>query len=308
MAFTLLLAVVALTSSTPLCAALEGDVNDTANATASPQKADAVEAAATSGADEGNVSGIEPIRLLADKISQMPWVGSGFVAHEWVYSKATELIRGGAAPTTANLVRAVQEPAPVEMEEQQHLSPTAAMTHWAVKTIVIALFGIFCYSQKKITGVKKDPIVTMDEGHFGCLSNAQVCCCALCCPALRWADTITMSGVAGDLDFGTLSTFWVLFAAYSVMSLLDGLFFLGCTAVLLTYYRQKLRAELTMEHCTCPIMCCDFLYALCCTCCLISQEARAVNEMVLVGRLVVVETHLAPVVGAPVYGAAPPPV
>lgn len=178
----------------------------------------------------------------------------------------------------------------MELDSRTDQGPAVLLMDWSIETLIALIFGVFFYKQKHLTGFKEDadPRETFRTGHFTCCEDSTTCVVALCCPGLRWADTVNMSGIAKGTVFLTLSTFWSLFLFFSTAALADAFGGL-CLAVLLTYYRQKLRQLLDFPHGSFASLVTDFLFALFCPCCLIAQEARVVNEMALVGHIVVVE-------------------
>jgi len=134
---------------------------------------------------------------------------------------------------------------------------------------------------------------TLDTGHFDCFSDTDTCLNASFCCGLRWADSQKALGVTGcgmDLKAGP-QAFWVYFCFFMVSALLNvvihgTLFFGFSTTVLLVWGRQQIRERFQMQYCTCWTVCIDCLYACWCPCCLIAQEARAVNAAYSTGLLI----------------------
>lgn len=112
------------------------------------------------------------------------------------------------------------------------------------------------------------------HGLFSCHEDPEVTLCACCCPAIRWA--LTLSYVPGLLSF------WVAFFIYVCVELLGGLTAgtIGwvCLALLCTAYRQELRQKFNMEQQGGMTYITDAMTYLCCTCCAIAQEARHVED------------------------------
>lgn len=118
-------------------------------------------------------------------------------------------------------------------------------------------------------------------GLCSCTSNPSVCCMTLCCPVIRWADTMEMSG---------LMVFW---AAVTVCALLLSMSYatFGLTYLLFvlmaTHGRQQLRELFGLSGRSaqgCMYDC--FLYSCCCYCA-IWQEAQQLEEAYAVGHPVV---------------------
>jgi len=118
------------------------------------------------------------------------------------------------------------------------------------------------------------------HGLFACHEDTEVTICALCCPGIRWA--MTLSYVPGMLSF------WVAFFIYICVELLGGLTAgtIGwvCLALLCTAYRQELRQKFNMEQQGGMTYITDAMTYLCCTCCAIAQEARHVEDALKSGH------------------------
>lgn len=118
--------------------------------------------------------------------------------------------------------------------------------------------------------------------------DLQLCGMACCCPAIRWADTMSSPKVAfpeqeewGIYKEHTGLSFWKALTMIVVLAFL-GPWTLQLTTIILlgvlVYYRQKLRVIFnhspggrSYPH-DCLILCC-------CTCCTIVQEAREVEKV-----------------------------
>lgn len=92
----------------------------------------------------------------------------------------------------------------------------AALMTWCIWLTLTLLVYAVAYPHRgrpeQERAGSSDPQKVMSDGHFHCLLDYQVCIWACCCPSLRWADTVSLSGFA---------SFWVAFAAFSVLSLLN---------------------------------------------------------------------------------------
>jgi len=155
-----------------------------------------------------------------------------------------------------------------------------AIVIWAVGTMLAFVLASFCYLgrvPKYDEQSQANPEETFSSGHFGCLSDTHTCFMAFLCPAIRWADTVHMAGV---LSFWF--AFWILSVCYLpslAFLVLWGLFPL----VPIVIARQNLREKLGLPagNETWVTDCC---FACWCSCCLIAQEARVVNEAYAVGH------------------------
>lgn len=119
-----------------------------------------------------------------------------------------------------------------------------------------------------------DPAKTFRVNHFGCLKTPEICCCALVCPALRWAQTIDQAGL--KKMSGALSLFFLC-------GLLNSLVYTFCffgvfTCFLMLYFRQRIRVILGLPSWTLGTCCFDFFYVVFCCCCAIAQEARVIHQ------------------------------
>lgn len=112
---------------------------------------------------------------------------------------------------------------------------------------------------------------------WDCCGDPCMCCLAVCCPAVRWADTVRMSGLMG---FGCGVTCFVL-CQIAYNALLAPIGFIPL-ALVGTYYRQKLRKKFDMPHCTASTMSQDCLIYSFCSCLAINQEARTLEEAYVV--------------------------
>jgi len=155
-----------------------------------------------------------------------------------------------------------------------------AIMIWGVGTMVAFLMASFCFggvAPKFDEQSAADPEETFNSGHFSCLSDYRTCIMAFLCPAMRWADTVQMAGV---LSFWF--AFWILSACFLpsvAFFFIWGLFPL----VPLVMARQHLRDKLHLPSGN-ETWVSDCCFAFWCCCCLISQEARVVNEAYAVGH------------------------
>lgn len=149
------------------------------------------------------------------------------------------------------------------------------------------------------------------DGCGDCFEEPGICLWACCCPAIRWADTVDLSG---------LVRFWVALAVFLGLSVANA--FLGevllwaALAVVCAGFRQEMRRKFGMSQSGSTYVEDCLLYC-CCSCCAIAQEARHVEEACRVGHPVVVEAlgrrqaeaagRSSPIVLGPAGAAAPPP-
>lgn len=154
-----------------------------------------------------------------------------------------------------------------------------ALIIWFVGTMasfLVASFWCRGWVPKYDEASSLSPEGTFQNGHFACLSDMNTCIMAFFCPVVRWAETVHMAG---------LLTFWFAFWILAVCYLPVVFFgFMGLFLVVpLVHFRQRLRDKIGVPsgNETYVTDCC---FACWCSCCLIAQEARVVNEAYIVGH------------------------
>jgi len=186
----------------------------------------------------------------------------------------------GGSPEEVALI--AQAPAEDEPSTGQIFS---SLLLWCILSALVAYF----YSNRKekpgsVDSEKRNEGVEVFQewkyGLFSCLEDSEITLCSLCCPAIRWA--MTLSYVPGMLSF------WVAFFIYVCVELLGGLTAgtIGwiCLALLCTAYRQELRQKFNMEQQGGMTYVTDAMTYFCCTCCAIAQEARQVEDALRSGH------------------------
>lgn len=156
------------------------------------------------------------------------------------------------------------------------------LVFWAGMTMAAFIYASF-WHRGKIPRFDQnsslDPEATFNSSHFGCLSEPNSCLCAFVFPAVQWADTMHMAGI---LSFWL--AFWLM-AVCQLPALLFGAFGFVLVAPLV-FYRQRLREKLGVASGN-ETYVTDCFYATFCSCCLISQEARVINEAYVIGHSLV---------------------
>jgi len=161
-----------------------------------------------------------------------------------------------------------------------------------VWSCLLSLIAYFWHSSRVVKVFEEGKAYEQDsfngEFKFGlldCFSDLNMCCCGMCCPTIRWAETI--SYVPGLLSF------WMAFALFLGFQMLaevssyfsQGAGLVGLALILmLTFYRQQMRKKFQMPHGTCSTWTLDCLSYCCCACCTIIQEARHVEAAVQSGH------------------------
>lgn len=125
-------------------------------------------------------------------------------------------------------------------------------------------------------------------GLCSCFEEPRLLLFAICCPMVRWADTLDKGN-----DHGSLLPFWhaltpllILLFAYLFITLVIAWPFLGATAFFAivgieVFYRQRLRQRFGIAAFTPRILMIDIITWLFCPCCAIVQEAREVESACL---------------------------
>jgi len=109
-----------------------------------------------------------------------------------------------------------------------------------------------------------------------------LCVCACCCPAIRWAETVSF--VPDLLAFWPAFFFFMLLLALTRVDVWATGFVCACVlALMCTSYRQELRHRFGMQAGGVSYVT-DCLLYLFCMCCAIQQEARHVEEALKSGH------------------------
>lgn len=157
------------------------------------------------------------------------------------------------------------------------------LVSWIAFTTASLVYALCIYKRRKISNLDSpaEPEKVFTKDHFNCLADPRTCMNACICPWVRWADTISAAG---------LLKFWEAFWLFALFALLDYTFGIAI-ALLLLFWRQKLRVELDLEHSDCATCTCDFCFACWCPCCLIAQEARVLNDACRIGRSIAIQGY-----------------
>lgn len=188
-------------------------------------------------------------------------------------------VQGGSSEEVALIAQAPEEDQPSTGQV------FSSLLLWSCLSCLVAYF----YSNRKekpgsVDAEKQNEGVEVFQewkhGLFSCHEDTEITLCACCCPAIRWA--MTLSYVPGLLSF------WVAFFIYVCVEMLGGLTAgtIGwvCLALLCTAYRQELRQKFNMEQQGGMTYITDAMTYLCCTCCAIAQEARHVEDALKSGH------------------------
>lgn len=122
----------------------------------------------------------------------------------------------------------------------------------------------------------KAPHETFSFGLFDCWGDAFISGAACCCPAIRWADTMSY-------EKANLVPFYLGFSIFVLLGVVRWLGLYGvtlgtlATAIVGTIFRQRLRAHYGLAHGDLKTYLSDFFVWLCFPPCAIMQEARHVE-------------------------------
>eukprot|EP00933_Yihiella_yeosuensis_P045921 TRINITY_DN4134_c0_g1_i2.p1 TRINITY_DN4134_c0_g1~~TRINITY_DN4134_c0_g1_i2.p1 ORF type:complete len:324 (+),score=43.37 TRINITY_DN4134_c0_g1_i2:74-973(+) len=124
-------------------------------------------------------------------------------------------------------------------------------------------------------GSQRPDFTNWSSGVFE-LEDDSTSCCSFCCTGLRWADTMEKLGFC---------YFWpsvIVFYMLLILSRTDmlpafSLTFYFALALVLIFYRQRLRSTFGMKYGEPQTLCTDCLLVSGCPCCVVAQEARHVE-------------------------------
>jgi Cys-rich protein (TIGR01571 family) len=145
--------------------------------------------------------------------------------------------------------------------------------------LAVYIAGVFVSLGLYATCFRHRDVKQEQEFRYGaceCLGDGRVCICGLCCPAIRWADTISEEK-GGFLDFSSallvmMGLGFMCLCPYSGLIAWIGIVFVG------VYYRQRIRLRYGLEADTVQSYIEDVFVWCCCAWCAICQEARQVDE------------------------------
>lgn len=148
-----------------------------------------------------------------------------------------------------------------------------------ILNLVLYLCGVFLAMGLYFMWFQHREVVKQEEFRYGlceCMGDSRVCLCGLCCPIIRWADTVSEEK-GGFLDFNSAFIMMLALGAF-LLCPLTGL--VGWIAIVMlgVYYRQKIRDKYGLENNTTASYIEDFMTWCCCSCCALCQEARQVDE------------------------------
>lgn len=145
--------------------------------------------------------------------------------------------------------------------------------------LFVCVVAFFYYRQKPVKEAllpEAEEMVGLDDWKYGlceCCSEPSICLWACCCPAIRWADTLGMTG---------LISFWLAFSIYVGIDFVGGFageaLFWMLLAIICAGYRQELRIKFGMRRRGGLTYVEDCLLYCCCWLCVMTQEARQVEE------------------------------
>jgi len=197
------------------------------------------------------------------------------------------------ASARADKVLHRQEPAGqggVDVTDNQNLF-VANFRELLMSALIYAVLATLLAYYYKSHKAPVEPNKTVDDKSFqdwttGILNPSDwakdpaVCAMACCCPAIRWADSMQMVGIF---------SFWVAFAIFLAIETLNaitsGALFWIVLAVVVAINRQKIRTAFGMESNGFI----DYLCACCCLPCVLSQEARHIDEAAQCGHKAIVK-------------------
>jgi Cys-rich protein (TIGR01571 family) len=146
--------------------------------------------------------------------------------------------------------------------------------------VLVALFGHYYHGHYASRDLKPESILSSQDWSTGIfdvkLLQPSLCCMSCCCPAVRWSQTVAMTRLMG---------FWTAFLCFNVANLFTAIPLFGTpfAAALDTYDRIQMREILGMPEATRFMIMRDCCLFMCCSSCMIAQEAYHVEELVSKG-------------------------
>lgn len=162
-------------------------------------------------------------------------------------------------------------------------SPLQIFMSLLIWILLVAAIAYFWHGREVVATDPSKTAEGFEDWKFRfcfCFEDPLVCLCAFCCPAIRWAETISF---VPDL----LSFWWAFFTFMFLLAFarfeVTMLFCVIGLALMCTSYRQELRHRFGMEAGGSTYIT-DCLLYFCCMCCAIAQEARHVEEALKSGH------------------------
>jgi len=167
--------------------------------------------------------------------------------------------------------------------EAEFLSLTNISLFYAICTVIAAI--VYRETFKWPAASQSDSstagnMETWKDDALDYSNNAEICCWAMCCCPVRYADNISHVGILG---------FWNTLALILTLNCLS-IFVPSwiATLCLCTYWRQLLRQKFNMPNCTKQTILGDCLWYCCCPSLAVAQEARHLHAAALVGHPAIV--------------------
>lgn len=115
--------------------------------------------------------------------------------------------------------------------------------------------------------LEREELKDWSTGLCGCFDDMGICCVTFWCPMIRFAENVSMLGLAN---------FWVAFFIFTILHLMSSFYGISYVllCIILAYYRHEIREKFEFEErggMTCVKDCCCYFW---CDFCTISQDAR----------------------------------
>jgi len=117
---------------------------------------------------------------------------------------------------------------------------------------------------------KPEDFKAFRAGVLECHQRPDICLWSLCCPWVRWGDSMWTMGL--------FKTFWLPMVLYFVLVSFEALGVVLFLALVCALYRQELRKKFEMARQGGITYLEDFCLYFWCSCCMVAQEARHVEE------------------------------
>jgi Cys-rich protein (TIGR01571 family) len=148
------------------------------------------------------------------------------------------------------------------------------VVYFSAVFIALGLYAM-CFRHREVA-----PNQEWRYGICECLGDTRVCACGLCCPAIRWADTV--SEEKGGFFSYTSALFVMMGLGMMLVTPMLGLCAWTAIVAIGVYFRQKIRLKYGLETDTPLSYIEDTFIWCCCAWCAICQEARQVDEEITV--------------------------
>jgi len=163
--------------------------------------------------------------------------------------------------------------------EDAEADPLAIIVFFVIYVVLVFLAAKYylgkrdaAYSVPLEEEAKPEDFQAFRAGVFECHQRPDICLWSLCCPWVRWGDSMW--------TMGNFNSFWLPMTLYFVLVSFEAIGVLLFLALICALYRQELRKKFDMARKGGITYLEDFCLYFWCSCCMVAQEARHVEEAV----------------------------